>query len=273
MNNMRKRRESVASVYRKTTKFLTSNTANLLKKMPNNRKYRLLAKVMEEYESADDFKPDKDCVTIDDDDDLGERDLDYYLGVRSKEIYWRDPVGKEQIRKDYLVYHCGISEDDYNQNYKTTNIKVSYPIQPRLKQVPFKIHKKGRRVNVRDESWCEKTGIFKIFANKRESESSDSYSECSNEDVRISDIANIDNDLQRDNVRNVLEHFNDFTIRDIMDDMNVEVGLKRWQSISFYFVKIQCFHKILLCNNNGNNLFKTVVLLSAGSSNKRSVRR
>lgn len=226
MNNMRKRRESVASVYRKTTKFLTSNTANLLKKMPNNRKYRLLAKVMEEYETTDILKLDKDRFNVDNNDDLGERDLDYYLGVRSKEIYWRDPIGKEQIRKDYLVYHCGISEDDYNKNYKTTNIKVSYsyPIQPRLKQVPFKIHRKGRRVNVRDESWCEKTGIFKIFANKRDSESSDSYSECSNEDVKVSDIANIDDDFQTDNVQNVIEHFSVFTVREFLEDMNAEVG-------------------------------------------------
>ncbi|KAH9640909.1 hypothetical protein HF086_011225 [Spodoptera exigua] len=184
--NMRRRRESVASVYRKTTKFLTSNTANFLKKKPNNKKNQIL---MEAVEDCDDNGGDN-VNNIDevktDDDDIGERDLDYYLGVRKRESYWRDPAGKEQIRKDYLVYHCGITEEDYDKNYKKTIVsKVSYVIQPRLKQVPFKIHRRRRRNgDTRDDSWREKTGIFKLFM-RRDSENSmsDSYSECdSNED-------------------------------------------------------------------------------------------
>lgn len=232
MNNLRRRRESVATVYRKTTKFLTSNTANLLKKMPNNRKYRLLAKVMEECDQEENFVTDKTtCLESEDDcdDDLGERDLDYYLGVRSKESYWRDPAGKEQIRKDYLVYHCGISEEEYNKNYKRTNFpRTSYAIQPKLKQVPFKIHRKRRRSNTRDESWCEKSRIFKLFANKRDSDStSDSYSECdSSEDVRI-DIVNCHAGAQscEDNIEDVTALFNGLYTRDSLNDMlSIEVG-------------------------------------------------
>ncbi|CAD0198048.1 unnamed protein product [Chrysodeixis includens] len=127
MNNMRRRRESVASVYRKTTKFLTSNTANFLKKKPGPKKSRILMKTVEDFEDNAEENFEKVEVPATDEDDLGERDLDFYLGVSKRESYWRDPVGKEQIRKDYLVYHCGITEEDYDKNYKKNVVpKVSY---------------------------------------------------------------------------------------------------------------------------------------------------
>lgn len=191
MNNMRRRRESVASVYRKTTKFLTSNTANFLKKKPNNKKSQILMEAVEDCEDNGEENVNKVDETKTDDDDIGERDLDYYLGVRKRESYWRDPAGKEQIRKDYLVYHCGITEEDYDKNYKKTIVsKVSYVIQPRLKQVPFKIHRKRRKNgDLRDDSWREKTGIFKLFAYRRDSEysTSDSYSECDSNEDKVSE--------------------------------------------------------------------------------------
>ncbi|CAH3987581.1 unnamed protein product [Pieris brassicae] len=181
MYNLKRRRESVATAYKKTTKFLTSNTANLLKKVPNTRKYRLLAKIVDDHKDSDTHSQDNQS---DESSDYGDRELDYYLGVRKKEIYWRDPVGIEQIKKDYLLYHCGVTEEDYKKFYKKTIAKPSYVIQPRLKQVPFKIHRKNKKINIRDsESWCERRNIFKIFANKWDSDStSDSYSECDDED-------------------------------------------------------------------------------------------
>lgn len=179
---MRRRRESVVTVYKKTTKFLTTNTTNLLKKMPN-KKYRLLTKLIEEIEEKNEDKI-KPVVTSDEEDDLGERDLDYYLGVRKKESFWRDPASKEQIRKDFLLYHCGVTEEDYEQNYKVSAPRVPSVIQPRRKQVPFKIHRKRKIPSVKDDSWRENS-LFKLFTYKRESEysdSSNSYSECDSEE-------------------------------------------------------------------------------------------
>lgn len=182
-NKMRRRKESVVTVYKKTTRFLTTNTTNLLKKMPN-KKYQLLTKMVEDNEAK--ILEKTKSVDIEED-DLGERDLDYYLGVKKKENYWRDPASKEQIQKDFLLYHCGVTEEDYEKNYKKSTPKVFSIIQPRLKQVPFKIHRKKKIGSVKDDSWREKS-LFKLFAYKRESEysdSSDSYSECeSNEDGR-----------------------------------------------------------------------------------------
>ncbi|KAJ2946857.1 hypothetical protein O0L34_g16186 [Tuta absoluta] len=198
MNQLRKRRDSMASVYRKTTKFLTSNTTNLLKKMPNNKKYRQLTRVSEDYEPNEDFKIDKNDFDKEiDEEDRGERDLDFYLGVRNKESFWRDPEGKEQIRRDFLLYHCGVSEEDYEENYKASTPKSYYAVQPKLKQVPFKIHKKRSNKMGKEESWCEKTRLFKLFANKRDSEiSSDSYSEVESEEVK----AVTENDQEYDDV-------------------------------------------------------------------------
>lgn len=224
MNNMKRRRESVASVYKKTTKFLSSNTANLLKKMPNTRKYRLLTKVMEEYDRNVSLKLDKCCENQTEDvDDLGERDLDYYLGVRKKEVYWRDPAAREQIRKDFLINHCGVSEEEFDMSYKTPNsLKVSFVIQPKLKQVPFKIHKKrSKKENQREGDWREKTGIFKLFRRDSEYSTSESYSEYdSNEDDKISEDIVRSND-EENIVEGVAEHFNYLTIYNSLDDLLV----------------------------------------------------
>ncbi|CAH2075584.1 unnamed protein product, partial [Iphiclides podalirius] len=217
MNNLKKRRESVATVCRKTTKFLTSNTANLLKKVPNTRKYRLLAKLVEENENNEDREDSKyeDSREDDGEEDLGERELDYYLGVRKKETYWRDLAGREQIRRDYLIYHCGISEENYDKLYKrTTTRKVSFK-QPKLKQVPFKITRKKHRRNVsfEGESWREKAGIFKLF-NRRDSDTtSDSYSECDSGDECREDDEAIHKELLKSDEENTweFENFNDFT--------------------------------------------------------------
>lgn len=188
MYNLKRRRESVATVYRKTTKFLSSNTANFLRKS-NARKYNLLDRIVKECENNEE-SDDRDKEDDDDDYDLGERDLDYYLGVRQKETYWRDIEGQEQIRKDFLLYHCGVSEEDYELHYKKPTVSHKRnPIQPRLKQVPFKIHKKNKKINSFkesvNESWIEKKGIFKLFGNRRDSDTSDSYSDCdSNDDTK-----------------------------------------------------------------------------------------
>lgn len=183
MYNLKRRRESVASVYRKTTKFLSSNTANFLKRS-NARKYSLLDRIVKECENNDENDDDDD---EEDEYDLGERDLDYYLGVRQKETYWRDLEGPEQIRKDFLLYHCGVSEEDYEQHYKKSGVPHKRnPVQPKLKQVPFKIHKKNKKNNSFkesvNESWVEKKGIFKLFGNRRDSDTSDSYSDCDSND-------------------------------------------------------------------------------------------
>ncbi|CAG4966730.1 unnamed protein product [Parnassius apollo] len=219
MNNLKKRRESVATVYRKTTKFLTSNTANLLKKMPNTRKYRLLASLVEEGVGNDNRDSNKDVENNDerDEEDLGDRELDYYLGVRKKETYWRDLAGREQIRKDFLLYHCGVSEEDYEKFYKKTiKRRVSFK-QPKLKQVPFKITRKKHRRNgsFDGESWREKTGIFKIFTNRRDSDTtSDSYSECDSDDETNKDEEILDKHQPRnskdDSVWSMSQHFNEF---------------------------------------------------------------
>ncbi|CAG4976754.1 unnamed protein product [Colias eurytheme] len=215
MYNLKRRRESVATVYKKTTKFLTINTVNLLKKMPNTKKYCLLAKIVDECQENERRNKFEDRRSEEDSNsDNGDRELDYYLGVRKKETYWRDPIGKEQIRKDYLLYHCGVSEEDYEKFYKKTIAKPSHVIQPRFKQVPFKIHKKRDKKahSLREgvaESWCEKRGIFKIFGNKRESDStSDSYSECDSAD--------------EETVRDISKQFNRLKMFDSYDDLLLE---------------------------------------------------
>lgn len=187
MNNIKRRRDSVASVYRRTTKFLSVNTPNLLKKMATNKKNQLLDKIIEEQERNQIMKNKIKRSTYfdEDDDDSGERELEYYLGVKKKDVCWRDKEGQEQIRKDYLLYHCGISEEDYIVNFKKNIPKPTFTVQPRLKQVPLKIHKKKpKKQNGKEESWCERSKIFKLFTNKKDSEStSSSYSIDSIEEV------------------------------------------------------------------------------------------
>lgn len=234
MNNMRRRRESVVSVYKKTTKFLTANTPNLLKIMPN-RKYRLLTKMAEEYEINIEQNDDKNAYTSEEGEDFGERDLDYYLGVRKKEKYWRDPAGKEQIKKDFLLYHCGVTEEDYEKNYKKSAPKVSYVVPPRLKQVPFKIHrkKKSQKGSLKDDSWREKR-LFRLFAYRRDSEesTSDSYSECdssgegkdSNTDGKSSSPDDTNSNAEDEKVRNS-STFQKFLYIKIMDWLIVFVIL------------------------------------------------
>jgi hypothetical protein len=248
---MKRRRESVASVYKRTTKFLSSNTAVLLSKMPNNKKYRLLAKIMEECDQLSGNKVNENYEHVsEDEDDLGERELDYYMGVRKKEVYWRDPEAKEQIRRDFLVYHCGITEDDYNQNYKNTNtVNVPHISQPKLKQVPFKIHKKKTRKDIqsKEDSWREKTGIFKLFANRRDSEfsTSDSYSEYDTDD-EAKDTDNKDNisdtgNERSDVVRDMTEQFNYLNVynnRALEDMISLEVRI---------VIKLNSLIKIIVC--------------------------
>lgn len=183
MNNFKRRRDSVASVYRKTTKFLSANTPNLLKKVPLNKKQQLLVNIILEQERKQMIKNkirrrQKYAYIEEDDDDLGERELEYYLGVRKKENCWRDKEGPELIRKDYLLYHCGVSEDDYILNFQKSIPRSTYTVQPKSKKVPLKIHKKkSKKENRREESWCERSKIFKLFTNKKENEStSSSYS-------------------------------------------------------------------------------------------------
>ncbi|CAK1552810.1 unnamed protein product [Leptosia nina] len=190
MYTLKRRRESVATVYKKTTKFLTANTANLLKKVPNSRKYCLLAKLVDDNEEQDRKANTEQEESDECSEDWGDRDLDYYLGVRKKETYWRDPIGKEQIKKDYLLYHCGVTEEEYEKFYKKAVSKPSHVKKRRLRQVPFKIHKKNKKAHSLRENaaeyWCEKKNIFKIFGNKRESTSaSDSYSECDSDDDHL----------------------------------------------------------------------------------------
>ncbi|KAG6462596.1 hypothetical protein O3G_MSEX013358, partial [Manduca sexta] len=176
---MKKRRESVASVYKKTTKFLSS--ASLLKKMPNARKNRSPTKT-EEFE-LNEFKTNKAASSDEDSDN----DLDYYLGVRKEQKYWRDPSALEQIKKDYLIYHCGVTEEDYNMTYRKTAPEIYHKVKRRLKQMPFKIHRK-KKSEVKDESWRDRGGFFKLFAHRRDSEysTSDSYSDCDSEE-RVSE--------------------------------------------------------------------------------------
>lgn len=213
MNDMKRRKESVAMVCRKTTKFLTSNTANLLKKTMGNAKYSFLEKAMEEYEMNCHVYKEHIIDTDSSVDYEGGRELDYYLGVKKKETYWRDFEGEEQIRKDYYINHYGVTEDDYNCYYKKTYfIKTLSANAPRRKQVPFKIHRKRGRKNSnfkRDgyNFWCEKTGILKMFmSNRKDSEysSSDSYSEC--------ELSPGDDALKHVNDFNyVTKHFKKFT--------------------------------------------------------------
>lgn len=201
--NMRRRRESVASVYRKTTKFISSNTANLLKKMPNTKKIRSPSQSNAEELKTMSINNKEDSET--EDDDLGERDLDYYLGVKKKETYWRDPERTEQIVKDYLLYHCGVSEDDFNKYHKKIVTKTSSIAEPRLKQVPFKIHKKKKN-DLKDDSWKDMAGFFKLFAYRRDSEysTSDSYSECDSDELiyddKFSNKGDKDNEIETKDV-------------------------------------------------------------------------
>lgn len=244
MYNLKRRRESVASVYRKTTKFLSSNTANFLKKTPNTKKYNLLARIVEEYQKNTD-RDSKNSNEKDESDrisDLGERDLDYYLGVREKVTYWRDPEGKEQIRKDYLLYHCGITEDDYEKNYKRTIApNPTYHVHPKLKQVPFKIHKKQKKVNTfREgvaESWVEKKRIFKLFGNRRDSDTtSDSYSECdSNEEAKYIDDIDYDKDEDEEIIWNMTNNFNDLSTIDALNKLLVYFFFDLLFSRIFFF--------------------------------------
>lgn len=183
MNIMKKRRESVASVYKRTTKFLTTNTTTLLRIRSNSKRYNTTTANSDEV-GKDNDKNDR-IHFANDEEDLGERDLDYYMGVRKRETYWRDPSAIEQLRRDYLVYHCGVTEEEYEAKYKK-----SYPetrpleIKPKLKQVPFKIHRKKKGDN-KDDLWKEKSGIFKLFVHRKDGEysTSDSYSECDSEDM------------------------------------------------------------------------------------------
>ncbi|CAG9560739.1 unnamed protein product [Danaus chrysippus] len=221
MYNLKRRRESVATVYRKTTKFLTTNTAILLKKMPNNKKNDTLPKVEEENKNETATETVDQEIDSDEDGHSGEHDLDYYLGIKQKHTFWSDPAGLEQIRKDYLIYHRGISEEEYESRYKRKVSKPSCTVQPKFKQVPFKIHKKHKKANsIREgmaESWVEKKGIFKLFGNRRDSEStSDSYSECdSNEDAKYSDIINIDCDSRdEDDILDLSDAINKITTED-----------------------------------------------------------
>lgn len=148
--------------------------------MPN-KKYRILTQI-DEFEANTDINNKTEVVSEEEEDLAGERDLDYYLGVRKKENFWRDPANKEQIKKDFLIYHCGVTQEDYERNYQKQTPKLSDIVQPRLKQVPFKIHRKKKTSSVKDDSWREKR-LFRIFAHKRESDStSDSYSECDSEE-------------------------------------------------------------------------------------------
>lgn len=188
--------------------------------MPNNKKQFLSETIRDSQNKADKIVKAIDDVT-EEDDDLGERDLDYYLGVKKKENYWRDPVGKEKIRKDYLVYHCGVTEDDYDQKYRKDIVpKPSYVIPPRLKQVPFKIHRKRRNGDLKDDSWRDKSGIFKLFAYRRDSEysTSDSYSECdSNEDIKASEIFR----TNEDDIEDIIDYLNELDTS--TDDRCLEV--------------------------------------------------
>ncbi|CAB3243477.1 unnamed protein product [Arctia plantaginis] len=188
--------------------------------MPNNKKHFVSQTTEHSQDNADKIVKAIDDVT-DEDDNLGERELDYYLGVRKKENYWRDPMGREKIRKDYLVYHCGVTEDDYDKKYKKEIAsRASYVIPPRLKQVPFKIHRKKRNGDLKDDSWRDKSGIFKLFAHRRDSEysTSDSYSECdSNEDMKVSEIfRSNENDLE-----DIIDYLNELDTNS--DDRYLEV--------------------------------------------------
>lgn len=202
MNNIKRRRDSVASVYRKTTKFISANTPNLLKKMAANKKNQLLAKIIEEQERNQIMrnKVKRSTYLNEDDDDSADRELDYYLGVRKKEIYWRDREGQEQIRKDYLLYHCRISEEEYIVKFKKNIPRPTYVVQPKLKQVPLKIHKKKpKKQNEKEESWCERSKIFKLFTNKKDNQSSSSsYSIDSIEDlVRTDSTENVEDNADK----------------------------------------------------------------------------
>lgn len=230
MYNLKRRRESVASVYRKTTKFLTTNTATLLKKMPNTRKYNLLAKIVEDNIRNEECNGEYGEMYEEEDvDNLGERDLDYYLGVKEKDSCGRDLAGREQIRKDYLIFHCGVTEEDYEKLYKKTVELEPCVTHPKLRQVPFKIHRKHKKTNsFREEvaeSWVEKRGIFKLFGNKHDSEStSDSYSECdSNEEAKLSDMSNVDNE----DIWNLTDDFNGCNIDALNKLMVKHVNCKR----------------------------------------------
>lgn len=234
MNNIRRRRESVASVYRRTTKFLSANTPNLLKKMAPNKKNQLLAKIIEEQERNHIIRnKTKRSICSEEDDDLGERELEYYLGVRKKEFCWRDKEGQEKIRKDYLLYHCRISEEEYNAHFKKSIPRPTYNVQPRIKQVPLKIHKKKpKKQNGKEESWCERSKIFKLFTNKKDSEStSSSYSIESIEEIvrSVESTENVEDDAKKltDDIELMTVNLNNVYLCDNVDALLQEVRIFR----------------------------------------------
>lgn len=198
MSKPKGRRESITSAYKKTTKFLTENKNLIMKRMPHVKKYRhdlrsgkfvnnVYQKV--EYRDASDDSSSEES-------DFGERDLDYYLGVRTNETYWRDPEREEQLRKDDLINHCGVSEEDYNDHYKRT-VKKHKLKTTKLKQVPFRIYKKKRSLFQKDDLSLWSDNILKIFiGNKRLSEStSNSYSDYESPDAKDNTNQSIDFEL------------------------------------------------------------------------------
>lgn len=230
MTNIKLRRDSMASMYRRTTKFIASNTNLMKTKLPQIKRQRNSPKALEEIENPDKLIRPERFVDDDEEENFGERDLDYYLGVRKHETYWRDPEREEQLRKDYLINHCGISETDYENLYKKKVPEPTIKITPKLKQVPFKIHRKKRSLGQMDDliMWSEKTGnnILRIFMpNKRDSEStSDSYSDC--DSPNESYFYNEGNNYQE-----ALKHFpNMFTelhidVTMILEVRNITLGL------------------------------------------------
>ncbi|OWR45636.1 hypothetical protein KGM_210097 [Danaus plexippus plexippus] len=200
--------------------------------MPNNKKNDTLPEVEEENKNETITKTVDPQIDSDEDRHSGDHDLDYYLGIKQKHTFWSDPAGLEQIRKDYLIYHRGISEEEYESRYKRKVSKPSCTVQPKFKQVPFKIHKKSKKANsIREgmaESWVEKKGIFKLFGNRRESEStSDSYSECeSNDDAKHSDIINIDCDSrdEEDEILDIADEINKITTQDRLRKIMSKIG-------------------------------------------------
>lgn len=185
MNNLKIRRESLTNVYKLTTKFISANTNLLLKRIPSAKKYQRNLDILDKLEENVVNTFNKNYDSDDDEgEDFGDKDLDYYLGARKSEACWRDFEREEQMRKDYLLNHCDITQEDYNKFYKRISRKPCLIVTPKLKQVPFRIYKKKRSSEQKEDifSWSEKAGsnIIKMFLPyRRSSEStSDSYSEC-----------------------------------------------------------------------------------------------
>ncbi|GBP88141.1 hypothetical protein EVAR_59675_1 [Eumeta japonica] len=196
MYNIKLRRESVASACRKTTKFLTANTTNLLKRtIPTAKKYTTLSKSLEDIQHALNVnRNDENYQSDSDNENVGEHDLDYYLGVKTKATCWRDREGEEQIRRDYLINHCGMTEEIYDRHYRRpVHRRPSSKALPKLKQVPFKVYKKKKKKRHKkgndDQSWTEKASdniIFKMFMPSRyDYSTSESYSECESSSYRL----------------------------------------------------------------------------------------